>query len=416
MDTYYIATFTVALSSILAYFSYRFERLQPTVFVFMMSMLLAFFLRHYAHYFFAEAQLAPYKLAILSLDFRGVVLQALLSYLLFAGSLHLSVIHLRSRAVEVAVLAFATTTIAICLTALAIYYGGFGGQSAYFIAALLFAAAISPTDPVAVLALLKKINVSKELEVKIAGESLLNDGVGIVFFTTFMQLLNTSSVNLANMSWFFMQEVFGGAVLGLLLSYLAFTCMRSRSTGLNHMKEDVILTIALVNIGYLTAQYLHVSSALTAVSSGLSASMFLHAFPTSRSKQLLVFWDVVDELLNFVLFFLVGLEVFRMSLDDFANIYVLVLAVVVVLVVRIFAVALPLSIIQRYRQSTPRAISIISLAGVKGGLSLALASSIPSSVVGVNMILAMTYVVVAFTLIVQSSFLQIYLSRAKVAS
>ena len=144
--------------------------------------------------------------------------------------------------------------------------------------------------------------------------------------------------------------------------------------------------------------------------------MFLHIFPTSRSKQLLVFWDVVDELLNFVLFFLVGLEVFRMSLDDFANIYVLVLAVAVVLVVRIFAVALPLSIIQRYRQSTPRAISIISLAGVKGGLSLALASSIPSSVVGVNMILAMTYVVVAFTLIVQSSFLQIYLSRAKVAS
>ena len=302
--------------------------------------------------------------------------------------------------------ALATLCTACLLTAICHYLG----LHFSWLACLLFAACISPTDPIAVLSLLKSVNLPRSLSTTIAGESLLNDGVGIVFFTTFLHMLHVdASYSGTDLFLFFCQEAIGGILLGYLLAYLSSLLLtHHRLADYDYGKQDIYWSLSLVNICYLLALHVNVSPALACVSAGLSSAYFLQKLPSSRFKALLSFWDIVDDLLNTALFFLSGTFIFTLDFSHPALLLSIV-AVAVVTFSRLLSVILPLSVLfPHYRKS--RSPALIALSGLKGGLSLALALSIPNTFAASDVIVFITFVVVAFTLLIQSAVVQ-YLAK-----
>jgi CPA1 family monovalent cation:H+ antiporter len=337
------------------------------------------------------------------IDFHETVMRGMLSFLLFAGALHVDFTVFKSRARAIALMATLGILISTFLIGWATWLilNVFGIETP-FIWALVFGALISPTDPVAVLGLFKTVDVPETLEAKMAGESLFNDGVGVVVFTVVVAVAigengGGSSVDALSVAELFFTEAVGGAILGLIAGYAGYRAM-------HHIDEhnlEVLITLALVMVTYAAALRLHMSGPIAMVVAGLfiGDKGMKHAVSETTRDYIRKFWSLIDEILNSVLFLLIGLEVLIIA-KLVNHVGIALLAIPVTLVARWISVFVPISILSRWSSFTKGAIPILTWGGLRGGIAVALALSLPPNEYK-STILTITYAVVLFSIIVQ---------------
>jgi len=342
---------------------------------------------------------AQERTLLTSIDFPQVLMQGMLSFLLFAGALHVDLNQLRRVAWPVGTLAIVGTALSTLIIGLGSWYLlgqlGIAVPRAY---CLLFGALISPTDPIAVLEVLKSARVPAKLEATIAGESLLNDGVGVVLFTLLLEMLHTGVAPTPTAGLvLFAREALGGAALGIGVGYFVYRVLRS----IDDPQVEVLITLATVVGAYALAYALHVSGPLAMVAIGLLIGNEGRAFGMSAPtrERLDIFWGVLDEVLNGVLFVLIGLEfaVIAFPRDAFLA---AVLIIVLCLTVRYLLVGLPVLVGRRWLELPRGAGLLLTWSGVRGGISVALALSLPPGAER-EVILMLTYSVVVFSILVQ---------------
>jgi CPA1 family monovalent cation:H+ antiporter len=404
-----LAAILLTLSALFGWLNHRFIPLPHTIGLLVMSVVVSLILVG------IEAA-APEKhlfdgltTAVLQIDFTSVVMNGMLGFLLFAGALHVDLDKLRSRAMPVAILAFFGTLISTAVVGAGFYWVAILiGHPMSLSWALVFGALISPTDPVAVMSTLKNVSVPSELEVEMQGESLFNDGVGVVLFTILLRFANGSGdTGVSAISQLLLLEAGGGILLGLVTGYIAYQGMRF----IDDYPIEVLITLALVTGTYALAQRLHVSGPLSVVAAGLLIGDRGPRYAMSERTQTYVFalWTLIDEILNSVLFLLIGLEVLILRFDSWALIAGLA-AIPIVLLARLFAVALPPSLFVWSNLMSVHNVPFMTWAGVRGGISVALALAVPDSDAK-PAILAATYAVVLFSIIVQGSTLSAVAKR-----
>jgi len=336
---------------------------------------------------------------VTAIDFSDALLEGMLGLLLFAGALHVKISDLREQWRVVLLMA----TMGVGLSTLIVGTGFSWLTGMPFLIALVFGALVSPTDPVAVLGVLRQANLQKSLETKIAGESLFNDGVGYVVFLVLVGIAFPTGHDahggggLADAGILFVQEAVGGALLGLVLGWLVFRVMRL----IDDYSLEVLITLGLAFGGYELAVALHVSAPIMAVCAGLLIGDVgaKHGMSEQTREYVDAFWKLVDEILNAVLFLMIGFEVFAVAFTMDA-VVAGVLAIALALVARLAAVAVPVLILRPFRSFSRGVIPIMTWGGLKGGISVALALSLPDSE-WKPLILTATYIIVVFSIIVQ---------------
>ena len=330
-------------------------------------------------------------------DFSDALLEGMLGLLLFAGALHVNLADLKAN--WRVVLLMATMGVALSTVVAGVGFSWITG--APLMIALVFGALISPTDPVAVLGVLRAANLKKSLETKIAGESLFNDGVGYVVFLVLVGIAfpasDTHGMNFTDAVQLFVQEAFGGAVLGLALGWGTYKVM----TKIDDYSVEVLLTLALAFGGYQLAIWLHVSAPIMAVCAGLliGDEITSHAMTQKTRDYVDAFWKLIDEILNAVLFLMIGLEVFAIAFSMDA-VVAGVLSIGLSLLARLVAVFVPITLLRPFRGFSKGIVPIMTWGGLKGGISVALALSLPDSE-WKPLILTVTYIVVLFSIIIQ---------------
>lgn len=331
------------------------------------------------------------------IEFSQALLNGMLGLLLFAGALHVKVSDLKSQ--WRLVLLMATLGVGLSTVIAGVGFSWITGMP--IMIALVFGALISPTDPVAVLGVLRDANLAKTLETKIAGESLFNDGVGYVVFLVLVGLAfpgdDHQASGVLDAMLLFAQEAVGGLVLGLVLGWLTFRLMRR----INDYSLEVLLTLALAFGGYELAIALHVSAPIMAVCAGLLIGDVSNTDAMSEETRNYVdaFWKLIDEILNAVLFLMIGFELLIVSFEVDAVLAAFA-AIGLALVARLAAVAIPVLMLRPFREFSPGVIPVMTWGGLKGGISVALALSLPESE-WTPLILTATYVVVLFSIVVQ---------------
>jgi CPA1 family monovalent cation:H+ antiporter len=335
------------------------------------------------------------------IDFHTALMEGMLSFLLFAGALHVDLAMLLRR--KWPVLAMATAGVMISTLLIGLGFKGIAlalGIEIPFIWCLVFGALISPTDPVAVLGILKSAKVPESLEAKVAGESLFNDGVGVVVFSILLAAaLGGGEFSLLHAGELFLVEAVGGALFGLLLGWLGFRAMK----GIDEHNLEVLITLAVVMGGYSLARFLHVSGPVAMAVAGLligNHGVALAMSETTR-RHLLGFWSLIDEILNSVLFLLIGLEVVAIAIEASFLVAGLI-SIVLVLLARAVSVGLPMLILSRFLPFTRGAFPMLVWGGLRGGISIALALSLPEGPLR-DLILSATYVVVVFSVVIQGA-------------
>ena len=336
---------------------------------------------------------------VTAIDFSDALLEGMLGLLLFAGALHVKISDLREQWRVVLLMA----TMGVGLSTLIVGTGFSWLTGMPFLIALVFGTLVSPTDPVAVLGVLRQANLQKSLETKIAGESLFNDGVGYVVFLVLVGIAFPTGHDahggdgLSGAALLFVQEAVGGAVLGLVLGWLVFRVMRL----IDDYSLEVLITLGLAFGGYELAVALHVSAPIMAVCAGLLIGDVgaKHGMSEQTREYVDAFWKLIDEILNAVLFLMIGFEVFAVAFTMDA-VVAGVLAIALALVARLAAVAVPVLILRPFRSFSPGVIPIMTWGGLKGGISVALALSLPDSD-WKPLILTATYIIVVFSIIVQ---------------
>ncbi|MFK5915441.1 MAG: sodium:proton antiporter [Woeseiaceae bacterium] len=388
----------LTLSAVFSYLNYRFIKLPTAIGIMLISLVLSLVL-------LLSGKIGLFDLTsqaqtlISGIDFHETLIDGMLSFLLFAGALHINLNELKKQKWVISVLA----TVGIISSTFII-----GGMSwvifnaldlnISFIYCLLFGALISPTDPIAVLGILKTVGVPKSLEIKIAGESLFNDGVAVVVFLALLGIATgQSEASFESISILFVHEVIGGAVYGLIIGGICFYMLRS----VNNYQVEVLLTLALVMGGYTLASALHISGPIAMVVAGLLIGNHGRhlAMSASTREHLDTFWELMDEILNAVLFLLIGLEV--LVLVYHTEYFLAALAIIpVVLLSRFVSVSVPIQAMKRVRDFSPGVTRLMTWGGLRGGISVALALSLPQGTER-EVILAVTYAVVIFSVLVQ---------------
>lgn len=331
------------------------------------------------------------------IDFSDALLEGMLGLLLFAGALHVKVSDLRAQWGIV----FLMATMGIALSTLVVGVGFSWLTGMPILIALVFGALISPTDPVAVLGVLREASLPKSLETKIAGESLFNDGVGYVVFLVLVGIAFPSGEahgsGLSGAAQLFLQEALGGAVLGLVAGWLTFRVMRH----INDPSLEVLITLGLAFGGYELSVALHVSAPIMAVCAGLLIGDIgaRHGMSEETRRYVDMFWHLIDEILNAVLFLLIGVEVFAVTFDT-SSAFAAVFSIALALLARLSAVAVPVLLLRSFRAFDQGTIPIMTWGGLKGGISVALALSLPEGE-WTPLILTSTYCVVIFSIVVQ---------------
>lgn len=348
------------------------------------------------------------------IDFNETVMSVMLSFLLFAGALHVNLDDLRDQKWVVAILASVGLLVSTFLVGTVSYFVfSMMGLNVDYLWCLVFGSLISPTDPVAVLGILKKAKVPKSLETKITGESLFNDGVGVVVYLVLVGLaVGQKEASVSSVAHLFLVEVGGGLLLGAVVGYLAYWMLKT----IDNYQIEVLITLALVMGGYQLASSWHLSGPLAMVVAGLMIGNQgrLMAMSDTTRKHLDLFWELIDEVLNALLFLLIGLEIFILEWSVPALIAGLIM-IGVVLASRMVAVSLPVIILKRSKTFSPGVIRILTWGGLRGGISVALALALPkdgSLDEGVRQsILMSTYIVVIFSIAVQGLSLKPVITR-----
>ena len=399
MSIFEIGGFLIGLSALFGYINHRFLRLPHTIGLVMMA-LAASLVLVLVDLLSPEARVTGVVTGILEqIDFHETVMNGMLSFLLFAGALHVDFSVFRSKLLAISVMA----TVGILISTFLIGWVSwlllnYFGIDMPFIWALVFGALISPTDPVAVLGLFKTVDVPETLEAKMAGESLFNDGVGVVVFTVVVAIAvgggDTTPLSVAEL---FLAEAVGGGLLGLFAGYIGYRAMHQ----IDEHNLEVLITLALVMVTYSVALRLHLSGPIAMVVAGLFIGNRGMRFAVSENTKdhIRKFWSLLDEILNSVLFLLIGLEVLIIA-QRADHIGVALLLIPVTLAARWCAVYVPITVLSRWRSFTKGAIPILTWGGLRGGIAVALALSLPVNEYKPT-ILTITYAVVLFSIIVQ---------------
>lgn len=398
MELYYSFSILIVLASLFAYINLRFLKLPSAIGIMLIAMVTSIFLVAFGKFF--PDTLTDFSQLISGFDFTEVLMGAMLNFLLFAGAVHINIADLREQKLPVMLFSTVSVIISTVLVGVILFYVlPLFGFNVPLIYCLLFGALISPTDPVAVLSILKSANVPKSLETKVAGESLFNDGVAVVVFAVLLKLASGDSfdITFGNVSWLLLKEAGGGFILGAVLGFTASKAIKS----VNDYIVSVLITLSVVMGGYLIAHAMHISGPLTMVAAGIIIGNYgkRTAMSDETKDYLNKFWELIDEILNAILFLFIGFELLLIPriLDYW---WVGTLAIGVVLVARLLSIWIPTLMVRFKRKFDSATIKILVWGGLRGGVSIALALSIGESEHR-PLIIAITYFVVVFSIIVQ---------------
>jgi len=393
------AAILIVLAAVLGYLNHRVFRLPASIGLTVMGAV-ASLLVVAADRLFPEAQLSTTLTRFLqSIDFETALMDGMLSFLLFAGALHVDWAEMRRGRWQI----LGLSTVGVMVST-AIIGGGFFlisgwlGLQVPLLWCLVFGALISPTDPVAVMAVLKRASVPPSLQATVAGESLFNDGVGVVVYGILLAAAaGTAPFEAGEAAIEFAREAGGGIVLGLVTGWVAFRAMRS----IDEYNVEVMITLAVVMGGYSIAHWLHVSGPVAMAVAGLliGNAGVAHAMSDTTRDYVLKFWALIDEILNAILFLLIGLEAIEVF-PDLRYLWIGLLALPLVLVARTLSVLAPLLVVRTPAFETRVALPTLVWGGMRGGISIALALALPAGDLR-TIVLATTYVVVLFSVIVQ---------------
>ncbi|EOR93296.1 Na+/H+ antiporter NhaP [Arcticibacter svalbardensis MN12-7] len=381
----------------LAYINIRYLKLPSTIGLMVLSLLLSLFVLVIG----SNSAVGSFiKELMAQIDFSDFLLDFMLGFLLFAGALHTDIKKLSKSKWPILIYATAGTLISTFLVAAAVYFLlPFLYKPVDFIYCLLFGALISPTDPIAVMAILKKAGISESIETKITGESLFNDGVGVVVFLTLFNIASKglTAISASEIVVLLAEEILGGILLGLLLGYVGFSMLKK----INHYQTEVLITLAMVMGGITIAPMFHFSGPLAMVIAGLFIGNkgAREAMSDETSDYVHKFWEMVDEIFNAILFVLIGLELLIIPFES-SFLYVGLVAIIIVLISRFISLVTP-SYLFRLKYEFPKeTFLIMTWGGLRGGISIALALSIGNEMER-DMIVSVTYIIVLFSILVQ---------------
>jgi monovalent cation:H+ antiporter, CPA1 family len=398
VSIYIILTTLIGTSAAFAYINYKYIKMPFVIGVFFLSTLISL-LVFCSKFWFAQP-FTDLKTIVQQTDISKFILDIMLGLLLFAGSLHTDWSNVKKQLNQIALFAIGGVILSTVIVALLVYaLCSLLNIEIQFIYCLLFGALISPTDPIAVLGILTKANVPKKIESIIVGESLFNDGIGVVIFIALLETLysGSPSINYSHFGLLFLQEALGGIAFGLAAGFALHMLLKS----INHYETEVLLTIAFVMVGYSLCLYFHLSGALAMVVMGLFVGNYKKHIAMSDETQDYVhkFWELIDVILNAILFIIIALVV---VVIDFKIKYILLGAacVFIVLLSRVIIVYLPKFFLPETTDLNKKEARIIVWGGLRGGLSIALVLSLPEGEEK-NILLIATYTCVVFSILVQ---------------
>lgn len=395
MTPFHVAAMLVVLTAAFAALNYHLLRLPTTIGLVIIALAASAATMGVDALYPAFGIADTIRVQLEAIDFNQTLMDGMLGFLLFAGALHVDLDDLKEQRWIVAVMA----SLGVALSTVVVGYGYAWMAGVPVLVALVFGALISPTDPVAVLGILKYVKVPKSLEVKIAGESLFNDGIAVVMFAVLVAVAfpGGEPMTPTGVAVLFVQEAAGGVLLGGAAGWLTYLVLKRT----DDYVLEILLTLALVMGGYGLAHELHVSGPLAMVVAGLFIGNHGVTFGMSDKSAQHVndFWHLIDEILNAVLFLLIGVEVFAIPFGDQA-LWPALATIPLVLLARFVAVLLPVSAMRLRRRFTRGAVVVMTWGGLRGGVSVALALSLPNSEWKPT-ILTATYVIVVFSIVVQ---------------
>lgn len=415
LSLFEIGSLLLALSAVFGWINHVFVKLPHTIGLLAIG-LVASILLLAAEYFWPSLGITDtMQAAIGGIDFYSTVMEGMLAFLLFAGALHVDFGFLRDQKWAIGLMATFGVLLSTAIVGVGFWYlTGLLGVQIPLAWALVFGALISPTDPVAVLSLLKSINVPHALEAKIAGESLFNDGVGVVVFTILLSIAVGASngsagseIEFLHVAELFVVEALGGALLGAITGYVAYKAMAS----MDEYTLEILISLGAVAATYAIALRFHLSGPIAVVITGLlignrGASV---SMSEKTKEHLFAFWELIDEILNSVLFLLIGLEVLVLQLDPSAG-WLVAATIPLVLAARFTAVFVPIIVLSYWLHFTRGAVPVLTWGGLRGGISVALALSLPDNEYK-PLILTATYGVVLFSIFVQGLTVKTVINR-----
>ena len=414
LSLFEIAALLLGLSALFGWLNHYVVHLPHTIGLVVMALLASIALLALERFVPGLGVTETLRAAIGSIDFYATVMEGMLAFLLFAGALHVDFEYLKSQAWAIGLMASIGVVTSTAIVGTGFYYlCAFLGIPMPFVWALVFGALISPTDPVAVLSLLKSINVPHALEAKIAGESLFNDGVGVVVFIILVKIAVFSTggggepVTPLTVAELFFLEAGGGALLGALTGFVAYRAMAT----IDDYAIEILITLGVVACTYAIAIRLHLSGPIAVVVTGLLIGNRGARIGMSEATRghLFGFWELIDEILNSVLFLLIGLEILVITIDpSFA--WIAVASIPLVLMARFVAVSLPIMLLSFRQTFTTGSIPVLTWGGLRGGISVALVLSLPA-IPEKSVLLIATYAVVLWTVIVQGLTVKTVVSR-----
>lgn len=411
MALYNALAIITVLAALFGYINYRFLRLPEIIGVMLISLVASLVI-------LAIGRIQPGVFQgattfIHSINFYTILVKIMLSFLLFAGAIHINARSLRDERASILTFSTISVLISTVLVGGLLYLLCHGlQQPVSFVYCLLFGALISPTDPIAVLGILRQAKIPPSLEIKITGESLFNDGVGIVVFLCVYQVAEAGIGHLsaANVLVLFLRQAGGGLLLGAALGYAGFLLLRT----IDHYQVEVMITLAIVMGGYLLADKLQVSGPLAMVIAGIITGNKTRITAMSAISRDYIdkFWSLIDNLLNAILFLLIGLQMLVIPFSP-ALLWLGFASIPVVLLARYVSVSLPIGLLKYNTCFEKNAIGILTWGGLRGGLSVALALSVPAEMSG-NLFVVITYIVVLFSIIVQGLTIGRFARKVKV--
>ncbi|WBX78390.1 sodium:proton antiporter [Tenacibaculum ovolyticum] len=398
-DFYLIATILIFLSAIFGYINVRFLKLPNTIGLMILTILFTLGVLLLSNY---DPTLLNLEKSIISkIDFKKLLLDEMLSFLLFAGALHTNFDQLKIQRWPILLFSTLGVLTSTFLVGIAMFFVlQLINLQVDFIYCLLFGALISPTDPIAVLGILKKAGVPKKLETKIVGESLFNDGVGVVIFLTIFKIAEsgTSNITAIDVLTLFGQEVIGGIGVGVVLGWITYRLLKS----IDDFDIEVIITLATVMGGTVLCHKFHLSAPLAMVTAGLivgNDTVREHAMSATTEKYVDKFWELIDILLNAILFVLIGMEMLVLVIEG-KFVLAGLLAIPICLICRYASLFLPVKIFEKKLNFVKNTNVIMTWGGLRGGISIALALGLSTNMER-DLFLVITYIVVVFSIIAQ---------------
>lgn len=405
MELYYTFSVLIVLASFFAYLNLRFLKLPGTIGIMIIAMLVSVGIRVLGDSYFPHTTKEFFQL-IKEFDFNEILMGAMLNFLLFAGALHVNMSDLKEQKVPIIIYSTVSVVLSALIISILLYnIAPIFGINIPYIFCLVFGTLISPTDPIVVLGVLKQAKVPKRIETKIVGESLFNDGVAVVMFVVVLKMATdpTFDMSFGSIAWLFAKEGIGGLLLGAVLGFSASNVMKK----IDDYKVSVLITLSIVMGGFLIAQSLHVSSPLAMVIAGLIIGNYGKKVAMSEETKdyLEKFWELIDEILNAILFLFIGFELLLLP-DLNKQLLTGFVAIFIVLFSRIASIVLPWMFFDFFKffgiksAYNKGSLMVLVWGGIRGGVSIALVLSMPDGEYK-NLLLEVTYIVVLFSILVQ---------------